>query len=293
MSVVEIKNVSRTFKKVNALKDVTVTFPANSITGLLGRNGAGKTTLMSVIAGHDGGYQGEVLIDGERPFEHASTLNKLCFIRDNQRYPDDYQMKHILRIAASFYPNWDEDYALKLVTRFRIPTDRTLKKLSRGQLSSVAAVIGLASRAEVTVFDEPYLGLDVVARQRFYDELIDDYSKHPRTIIISTHLISELDQILEHVVVLDDGELVLEATTDEIRGKAKSVIGAKALVDEALKGEEVLSTRQLSGISIATVIGLSDARISELVDIGLTVESVGIQDYVAALGNFEHEEEGA
>ena len=111
----------------------------------------------------------------------------------------------MLRIAAGAYPHWDRAFADQLVDAFRLPVKRMIKKFSRGQLSAIGIVIGLASRAPITFCDEPYLGLDAVARRTSYDRLLADFSEHPRTAVLSTHHIDEVANLLEHVVILDQG----------------------------------------------------------------------------------------
>src|SRR5690625_2929106 len=145
-AAIEVRSVTRTYGRTTALDDASFAVPAGSITGLLGRNGAGKTTIMSIIAGQDRATSGEVLVNGHTPFEHAPTLAQISYVRDNQRYPDNYRLGHVLRIAPHFAANWDEDLAAELVERFMIPTSTRISKLSRGQLSAVAVVLGLASR---------------------------------------------------------------------------------------------------------------------------------------------------
>src|SRR5699024_2072722 len=106
----------------------------------------------------------QVLVNGHTPFEHAPTVEQMCFVRDNQRYPDDYTLKHCLRAGAISFPDWDADFAQKLVSRFQVPEKTIVKKYSRGQFSALGIIMGLASRAPITFFDEPYLGLDATAR---------------------------------------------------------------------------------------------------------------------------------
>jgi len=175
----------------------------NAINGLLGRNGAGKTTIMQMLTGQDFATSGDIRVFGQSPVENAAVLQNLCFIKESQKYPDDFMPKHVFRSAPWFFPHWDADFAEQLIDEFRLPTKRRIKKLSRGQLSSVGVIVGLASRAPLTFFDEPYLGLDAVARQLFYDRLLEDYAEHPRTVILSTHLIDEVSNLLEHVFVID------------------------------------------------------------------------------------------
>ena len=122
-TAIELRSVSRVFGASTALDDVSITVPEGSICGLLGRNGAGKTTIMSIISGQDRPTSGSVEVFGRRPFENEAALRGISFVRDNQRYPDNYRLKHVLRIAPAFLPNWSEDVAAELVAGLRIPTD--------------------------------------------------------------------------------------------------------------------------------------------------------------------------
>lgn len=282
---IRLSKVSRHFGRVRALDSVTVDIPHNAITGLLGRNGAGKTTLMSIIAGHDRADSGSVRVLGADPFERAPIMSSISFVRDNQRYPEDFTLRHLLEVAPLFHAGWDADVAEMLVAGFRLPRKTTVKKMSRGQTSSLGIVLGLASRAPVTIFDEPYLGLDATARRFFYDALMQDYIDHPRTIIVSTHLIDEMEPLLEHVVIVDGGRLVREAAADELRGSAITLSGLTAAVDDLAAGHRVLQRRTVGGLS-SVVIEATDAdTITERATrAGAQVSPATLQDLVAAYG---------
>ncbi|MGI8392256.1 ATP-binding cassette domain-containing protein [Leucobacter sp. Z1108] len=287
---IETRGLTRVHRDVRALDDVSVRIHRNTITGLLGRNGAGKTTFMSLATAQDLPTEGSVLIDGQAPFEHASVLEQLCFIRDNQRYPDDYKLKHALRAAAIFYPNWDGKLANELVGLFRIPQKTIIKKFSRGQFSALGIVLGLASRAPITFFDEPYLGLDATARTYFYDMLLRDFSEHPRTFVISTHLISEMDRLLERVVILDRGRVVQDAEVDELRGLAFQVAGRAEMLEGFVAGRRVLARHRVGGLATAVVEGRVTAEDREAAAAaGLDLGQVSLQELVAAYGFDAHE----
>lgn len=282
---IEARGLTRVYKDTRALDDVTVQIRANTITGLLGRNGAGKTSFMSLATAQDRPTSGTVKVLGEQPFEHARVLEQLCFIRDNQRYPDDYALKHALRAARIFYPNWDQALADELVRLFRVPEKTVVKKFSRGQFSALGIVLGLASRAPITFFDEPYLGLDATARGYFYDVLLRDYQAHPRTIVLSTHLIDEMDRLLERVVILDRGRIVRDADVDELRGAAHQVAGRASAVDSYLTGRKVLSRQRVGGLATAVVEGSASAEDRAAASAAdLDVGAVSLQQLVAAYG---------
>lgn len=281
---IETRDLTRVHGSIRALDGVTLNIHANTITGLLGRNGAGKTTLMSLATAQDRPTSGEVRVLGEPPFERTHVLEQMCFIRDNQRYPDDYKLKHALRAAKIFYPNWSEELANELVSLFRIPSKTVIKKFSRGQTSSLGIVLGLASRAPVTFFDEPYLGLDATARGYFYDVLLRDYQEHPRTIVLSTHLIDEMDRLLERVVILDQGRVVQDADVDELRGAAYQVSGTASEVAAWTAGKQVLRTHRIGGL--ATAIVADDGHNSDRREApdGLAFSAVSLQELVASYG---------
>ena len=282
---IETRGLTRVHKETRALDGVTLRIHENTITGLLGRNGAGKTTFMSLVTAQDRPTSGEVLVGGESPFERAHVLERMCFIRDNQRYPDDYALKHALRAARIFYPNWDQELADELVGLFRIPKKTVVKKYSRGQFSALGIVLGLASRAPITFFDEPYLGLDATARGYFYDILLRDYQRHPRTIVLSTHLIDEMDRLLERVVILDQGRVMRDADVDELRGAAHQVAGRASAVEAYLAGRTVLSRQRVGGLATAVVEGpAAAADRSAAASSDLDVSSVSLQQLVAAYG---------
>lgn len=285
MNAIEVRSVTRSYGRVNALDDVSFGVPQHSIVGLLGRNGAGKTTIMSILAGQDRPSSGEVEVLGHRPFEHAPTLAQISYIRDNQRYPDDYRLHHVLRIAPDFMPNWSADVAQELVEGFRIPKKTPIKKLSRGQLSSISIVLGLASRSEITLLDEPYLGLDVTARGLFHDVLLREHEKQPRTVLLSTHLIEESESLFDRVVIMDRGSVVMDADRDETSEAAWVVSGPIDAVGELVGDRRVLQRDTVGGLTSVTVAGALDqgtrARADEL---RLQVSRAPLQQLVAAYG---------
>src|SRR5687768_17921362 len=198
--VIEVKGLTKRYRETLAVDDVSFTIEKDTIYGLLGRNGAGKTTVMSILTAQNFATNGDVRVFGEHPYENAAVLGRMCFVRESQKYPEDALPKHAFKTASLFFPNWDQALADRLIEDFQLPMKRRIKKLSRGQLSAVGVIIGIASRAEITFFDEPYLGLDAVARQIFYDRLLQDFAEHPRTIVLSSHLIDEVANLLERVV---------------------------------------------------------------------------------------------
>ena len=216
--------LGRRYRDQIALDDVSLTVEPGTVTGLLGRNGAGKTTLMRIVTGQEFPTTGAIRVFGQVPAENEAVLRRMVFVREEQSYPD-FRVRHAIRVASLFYPKWSEELAQQLLADFDLPPQRRIKKLSRGMRSAVGIVIGLAARAELTLFDEPYAGLDAVARQLFYDRLLAELAEHPRTVVLSTHLIDEVADLLEHVVMLDRGRVVLDRPANDVRGTAMTVSG--------------------------------------------------------------------
>lgn len=283
-AVIEVSNLAKRYRDKLALDHVSLKIEENTIYGLLGRNGAGKTTLMSILTAQNFATSGDVRVFGEDPYENARVLSRVCFVRESQKYPDDAAPIHALSAARLFFPNWNQELADHLVEEFQLPLKRRIKKLSRGQLSAVGVIIGLASRAEITFFDEPYLGLDAVARQIFYDRLLEDYAEHPRTIILSSHLIDEVSNLIERVLVIDDGRILLDEETESVRDRASTVVGDAAKADAWAEGREILHREALGRVASITVLGrlTADDR-AEVLAAGLDLAPVSLQQLIVRL----------
>ena len=282
-AVVEASHLTRRFGDTTAVDDITFSVQKNTIHGLLGRNGAGKTTLMQLLTGQDFATRGDIRVFGENPVENSGVLKNVCFIKESQRYPDEFKPRHVFTSAPWFFPNWDAAFADRLIADFRLPLNRRIKKLSRGQLSAIGVIVGLASRAPLTFFDEPYLGLDAVARQIFYDRLLEDYGDHPRTVILSTHLIDEVSNLLEHVLVIDEGKLLIDDDAETLRGSATTVVGTRQGVDAFVADREVLHRDGIGGLASVTVGRLSPRDRARASEMGLELSPVSLQQLVVRL----------
>ncbi|WP_062387105.1 ABC transporter ATP-binding protein [Demequina iriomotensis] len=279
-AMIEAQGLSRSFGSVHAVRDVTFAVEEGGVTGLLGRNGAGKTTLMNLVSGQDFASAGTVRVAGEDPVENARVLTRLCFIKESQSYPDAYRGRHVLAIAARFFPHFDAHLATRLVDDFDVPVNRMMKKMSRGQRSAVGAIVGIASGAELTMLDEPYAGLDAVARHVFYDRLLADYARRPRTIVLSTHLIDEAADLLDHVLVIHQGRLEIDAAAEDLRGTAVRLVGRASDVDAFVDGREVLGRESIAGIHSVTVAGVDAQGRERAAAAGLEVAPVSLQQLI-------------
>ena len=292
-TIVEAQGLTKRFGRVRAVDAVTFSLEEGGIHGLLGRNGAGKTTLMQLLTAQEFATAGEARIFGQQPAENAAALRRVCFIKESQVYPDGFKGKHVLKSAPWFFENWDAAFAARLVDIFNAPLDRPMKKLSRGQRSAIGVIVGLASRAELTFLDEPYAGLDAVARQRFYDLLLEDYVAHPRTVMLSTHLIDEAASLLERVLVIDEGRIVIDAEADDLRSTATTLAGRAADVEAFAAGRDVLERTSMGGLASVTVMGLDEQDRRAAAQAGLEASPVSLQDLIVSRTGGLNREEGA
>ncbi len=278
---VRVDHVSRRYRGVTAVDEASFVLDEGRIHGLLGRNGAGKTTLMRLITGLDRPTSGTVEVFGSDPFEHDSVLRRTCFVKESQTYPD-FSVGRVLTSARLLQPAWDEDLARSLVADFDLPLGRRVGKLSRGMRSALGIVVGLASRAPLTLFDEPYLGLDAPSRTLFYDRLLADFAEHPRTVVLSTHLIDEVANLLERVVVVDHGRVVIDAESEDVRGTAYTVMGPAGPVAQFVGRREVVARQAVGAYASATVRGRLDEPDRRLADeLRLDLSPVSLQELVA------------
>ena len=288
------RGLNKSYGSQPVLHDLDLTIEPGCIYGLIGRNGAGKTTLLSILTGQNTKNSGQVTYGGEPVWENPRALADLCFARELSPASEvaALQVGEYLLAARLFCPRWDEDYADALLQKFGIARKKRLNKLSKGQMSMVTITAALASRAPVTILDEPAAGLDVVMRERFYRLLLDDYAATGRTFVISTHIIEEAAGVFERVAVLDEGRIIADAPTEEFVDGFRYVSGSAAAVDGALAacGVQPLRVQTVGSHKIAAVRG--DAALFDRLcaDDALTVEAMNLQNaFVALCGHGDEE----
>jgi ABC-2 type transport system ATP-binding protein len=290
--MIQCENVTLRYRKQTALSHVGFTLKENVLCGVLGRNGAGKTSLLSLLAAYRRPTEGRVRVLGEDPYENPRVMPQVAFIYDKNEENNSFRVGDMLKISALFRPNWDEAYARTLCERFELPPKEAMSSLSRGRRAAVHAVIGLAGRAPVTIFDEVYLGMDAAVRKMFIGELLDDYTEHPRTILFSTHYIDEMDKIFGEAIILDRGRVVVHEDCDSLRQRGVEVTGDAAAADAFARGKKILSERALGTQKEIVLLGApSEAERAAARQSGLTLSAPSLQDlFIHMTGGLEHEE---
>lgn len=285
MSQLVCENISKQYKKKEVLHDIDLTIEQGKIYGLVGRNGAGKTTLLSIMTAQNPATGGTVTLDGMPVWENQKALDHLCFSRELNTLsvlgPNTIKVKEYLQMARTYYPNWDREMEQRLVAQFELNTKKKISKLSKGMLSMVTIIVALASKADITILDEPVAGLDVVARDDFYRLLLEEHEATGRTFIVSTHIIEEAANVFEEVIFLKDGEILLKENTQDLLERAVHVSGLAEEVDNACAGLEIHHAEQMGRSKGVTVLLSGDQQIADGYDV--TVQPVSLQNLFVAL----------
>lgn len=255
MNAIEIKNITKKYKDVKALDDVSVSFESGKIYGLLGRNGAGKSTLINIIANRIFPDEGEILIDGMKAKENMGVHEKIFCMSEADLYDRDLKVKEHFKWTARFYDSFDLNKALELAGKFNLDTNKRFKALSKGYQSIFKLIIALTLNVSYVIFDEPVLGLDANHRELFYGLLLQEFERGGQTLILATHLIEEVANIIEEVVLIDKGRILLQENVETLLATGYSVSGLAQEVDSYCQGRNVIGSEQLGGLKISYILG--------------------------------------
>lgn len=276
--VIKADNLCKNYGKKAAISDFTLNITGGGIIGLIGRNGSGKTTLMKLCAGLLDVTCGKLEVFGGTPMDNLNVLTDVVYTYHNRTYDKQLKLKTILEDYNIMFKNFDLEFAGKLLNYFDLSPKMKYKNLSQGMMSIFNFICGLSCRADLTMFDEPVLGMDVTVRKAAYEVLLRDYAEHPRTIIISSHQLSEVESILSDILLIDEGKSVLFDNIDELRRIAYRVEGEKVAVDSFGAGKQIIYYKD--GISCDAVIKetLDDAVCDRARQNGLKISNVRPED---------------
>ncbi|KQR08488.1 ATP-binding cassette domain-containing protein [Cellulomonas sp. Leaf334] len=275
---VEVRDLTARYDTTVALDAVSFSIRPGVITGLLGRNGSGKTTALSVLAAFRRRTSGTVLVDGEDPWENERVLAGTCLVRESGDVALDQKLKRTLDFLGDRRPLFSRELADTLMDRFELDPQSQPNRLSRGKRSAFGVVVGLASRTPLTLLDEVHLGMDAPSRYAFYDVLLADWLEHPRTIVLSSHLIGEVERLLEDVVVLDRGTVLTVSDAETLRSGGLTVTGPVAAVEAFVAGRDVVARQKLGGTAQATLVGAQADDATRARQSGLELGPVALQD---------------
>lgn len=276
---VEVRDLVVRYGSTTALDRVGLDLAPGTITALIGRNGSGKTSLLSTLAAFRPADGGSVRVGGADPWEDPAVVADILLVRESGDLLRDLRVRDNLHFVADNREHFSADLAGQLLDTFEIPVRRKPTQLSHGKRSALGVVVGLASRAPLTLLDEVHLGMDAPSRYAFYDALLADYVEHPRTIVLSSHLVDEVQRLVEHVVILHQGRVLLADDAEDLRGRGTTVTGATAAVAAFVEGRTVLGRTALGPTTQVTLFGaVTDADRAEAARRGLDLGPVDLQD---------------
>ena len=244
--MIELNQVTKRYGQASVLKNITLTIDEPGIYCLLGRNGAGKTTLLKSIAGYQNITSGSIKVDGKEIT--TSTLDTGVSYIENFSKHFNLPVRKLLKIASEVNPDYDYNFASEMMERFELDGKKKFNHLSLGMKTMVSTIICLASSKEVILLDEPVLGFDAIMRVEFYDMLTESFKKHPRIIIVSTHIIEEIAKAIENLIIIDKGIVRFFGTLQSVETKAFSVSGLQSDVEAATRGLNVIGQDTVGGL---------------------------------------------
>ena len=286
MTVVEFNKVVKSFRTHDVLREMSFEIKQDVLTGIIGRNGVGKTTLMKIIAGFTEETSGEVQVFSEKPFNSLKVSANSILVDDGMKFPDAMTLTDILKECNRFYPNWDAELAKRLVYYFGYHLDARHHHLSKGKKSTFNAIIGISSRCALTIFDEPTTGMDSAVRKDFYRALLKDYLAHPRTILLSSHHIEEIEDLLEDVLLVHKGVAHFHGPITKLQEMFITLTGKTEQLAFHTEGKTIINTNETGPYPEWTLEkSFTENEMSRMKADGIVIAPVSANDAYIALTN--------
>lgn len=244
--MIEMVGVTKRYRQTPVLRSISMTIDAPGIYCLLGRNGAGKTTWLKSVAGYQNISEGKILVDG-KAVSTAAMDTGVSYIENFAKH-FNLPVRRLLRIAGELNPEFDFDFAFEMMDRFELDGKKKFNHLSLGMKTMVSTIVCLSSNKRVILLDEPVLGFDAIMRVEFYDMLAESFRRHPRIILVSTHIIEEIAKTIQKLIIIDRGSIRFFDTLQAVEEKAWSVSGLKRNVDAATQGLRVIGEENVGGL---------------------------------------------
>lgn len=261
---IEFRDVHKSFRRNDVLRGTTMQVKQGKTFAFLGRNGAGKTTAIGLMMGllkHDAG---EIRVLSLDPATHAVEIRRrVGYLAEDQTMYGWMRCEEILRFMAPFYPTWDHQLALRYANDFEVPLATKIKHLSKGQNVRLGLVLALAHRPELVVLDDPVLGLDPIMRKQFNRDLITHLQGEGRTVFYSSHLLYEVEPVADEVAILDHGQIVRQAETEELRADVKQIVLSREAASLLAEQAKILDQRP-DGVDEAIIVEEAQSIIAAL-----------------------------
>jgi ABC-2 type transport system ATP-binding protein len=276
-AVLRAQGLGKQYRRRWALRDCTLEIPTGRVTGLVGPNGAGKTTLLSLAVGLLSPTEGTIEICGGRPARDSAQLGKVGFVaQDTPTYAHLSVADH-LRLGAHLNPRWDGAVARSRIERLGLDPAQKTGRLSGGQRAQLALTLGLAKRPEVLILDEPVASLDPLARREFLQVLMEAVAEHELSVLLSSHLVSDLERVCDHLVVLVDSRVRVAGDVDDLLATHHRLAGPRREPASLPADQTVVSASQTDKQSTFVV-----RTAAPVLDPAWTVSALGLEDLVLA-----------
>ena len=252
--MLEMKNVTKTFGGFKALDDLTMTVPAGAVYGLVGPNGAGKSTAIRHLTGVYRPDCGEILMDGEPIYENPKQKMRMGYIPDDIFYYPSATLEEMRKFYKGIYPNFDDALFERLYEVFQLPRKGPIRRFSKGMQKQAAFHLTICTRPDLMILDEPVDGLDPVMRRQVWNLILSDVASRGTTVLISSHNLRELEDICDHVGIMDHGKMLLERSLADMQGSTVKL----QMVGDAPEGLEILHETQSGRLSTLVVRGSAE-----------------------------------
>ena len=291
--MIEVKELHKSFDGFEALRGLNIQVPRGAVYGLVGPNGAGKSTVIRHLAGIYRQDAGEVLVDGAPVFDNPAVKSRIAYIPDDIFYYTQATIRDMMRFTRDLYPGFDTDCFEKLGEAFPLNPKRLVRKLSKGQQKQVAFWLALAQRPEIVILDEPVDGLDPVMRRQVWSLLLADVAERGTTVLVSSHNLRELEDVCDHVGIMDHGKMLLERSLSELQDNVVKIQLAFAQETALPADLEILHRSETGRLQQLILRGKPDvlsARLAALDPLFLDVLPLSLEEiFIYELGGAEHE----
>ena len=255
--MIQIKDIVKNFDDFTALDCVNINIEKGSVYGLVGPNGAGKTTIIKIMTGIYRPDSGSVLIDGEPVYENQAIKSRMIYISDDLYFFPGYSIKDMASYYKGIYPNWSDERFNAMAQIFKIDIKHNVRRLSKGMQKQVAFWLGLSANPDIMILDEPVDGLDPVMRKNVWNLMLSDVAEREMTVLVSSHNLRELEDVCDHVGIMNKGKVVIEKVLDEVKGNIHKVQTAFAdgMPDALRDSIDILKYEKIGSVDMLIVRG--------------------------------------
>lgn len=248
MSVLLCDNISKAYPNNSSIQNFSYNFLDKKMYGIVGKSDSGKDILFDILSSKTNPALGTVWVDGENLWMNQKMIEKICFIRKDTRFSSLLTVKGLFNDMKHHYPKWDNYYAFTLLRHFNIKMTNNVNSLAANKRKILLGICSLASRANITLYNDPVVDVDIKDRYDFYNFLYEHHQRYPRTIIIATDYIDEISYMFDKVLFLDKGRLIDYFTHDELKNNFRYLTGKTEVLRSLIKGIKIIGSEERNGM---------------------------------------------